>query len=74
MSSAANIVEGSARRSRADDVRFLETARSPASEVEYLSSPSRRLGFLPAEAEERWRNCSSPTITALQGLITCLTL
>lgn len=69
----ANIVEGSARRSQTDYVRFLEIALSSACEVDYLISLCRRLEFLEADAETRCRSCSTPTVRSLQKLITYLT-
>jgi four helix bundle protein len=72
VSSAANIVEGSVRRSEADYLRFLEIALGSACEAAYLLDVSRRLGFLSDEAEGRCRKCSNPTIQALQKLITYL--
>ena len=69
----ANIVEGSARRSQTDYVRFLEIALSSACEVDYLIGLSRRLEFLTEDAEARCRNCSTPTVRSLQKLITYLT-
>ena len=68
----ANIVEGSARRSQIDYLRFLEIALSSACEVDYLIGLSRRLQFLTEDAEVRCRNCSTPTVRSLQKLITYL--
>ena len=69
----ANIVEGSARRSQTDYVRFLEIALSSACEVEYLIGLSRRLEFLTEDAEARCKSCSTPVVRSLQKLITYLT-
>jgi four helix bundle protein len=68
----ANIVEGSARRSDNDYVRLLEIALSSACEVDYLIELSRRLLFLSKEALTRCKDCSVPTVKALQRLITVL--
>jgi four helix bundle protein len=69
VSIAANIVEGSVRRSETDYRRFLEIALGSACEADYLVNLSRRLGFLSAESEQRCRNCSQPAIRSLQKLI-----
>jgi four helix bundle protein len=68
----ANIVEGSARRSQRDYLRFLEIALSSACEANYLIDLSRRLTFLKDDEVTRCKNCSIPTIKALQKLITVL--
>jgi four helix bundle protein len=49
LSVAANVVEGSARRTQAEYAHFLNIAASSAAEAEYLIDISRRLGLL-AEA------------------------
>jgi four helix bundle protein len=49
VSTASNIVEGCARQSQADFVRFLDMAFASAREVEYQLSIAARLGYLPAE-------------------------
>ena len=72
VSGAANIVEGSVRRSQADYLRFLEISLGSLCEADYLLNLSKRLGFLAVEAEERCRNCSEPAVRALQKLITYL--
>jgi four helix bundle protein len=72
VSTAANIVEGSVRRSEADYLRFLEIALGSACEADYLLSLSRRLGFLSPEAERRCKKCSEPAIQSLQKLIAYL--
>lgn len=50
MSVAANIVEGSAKSSDRDFVRFLEMALGSAREVAYELNVARRLGFIPEES------------------------
>ena len=72
VSVAANIVEGSARRSDGDYIRFLEIALSSACEVDYLIELSQRLSFLDEGALTRCKNCSTQTVKALQRLITVL--
>ncbi len=52
LSSATNIVEGSARRSDAEYANFLNVAHGSAAEARYLLDLSVRLGFLPNSAVE----------------------
>ena len=49
LSVAANVVEGSARRTQAEYAHFLNIAASSAAETEYLIDISRRLGLLAEE-------------------------
>jgi len=46
VSTAANIVEGSARRGEGEYLSFLNIAAGSAAEVRYLIDVSRRLGFM----------------------------
>jgi four helix bundle protein len=46
VSSAANIVEGSARRGEGEYLNFLNIAAGSATEVRYLIDLCRRLGFI----------------------------
>jgi four helix bundle protein len=68
----SNIVEGCARRSHGDYVRFLDIAFASACEADYLIGLSRRLGFLSDAQERRCKNLSLPTVRILQKLIAAL--
>ena len=49
VSIASNIVEGCARQSQGDFVRFLDTAFASAREVEYQLSIAARLEYIPED-------------------------
>ena len=51
VSVASNIVEGCARDSLADYIRFLDMANGSVCELEYQISLAHRLGYLPDVAE-----------------------
>lgn len=67
VSIGANIVEGSARSSEADYVRFLTIAYGSACELEYELSIAGRLGYLTSDSDV----CvlASRTCRALRGLV-----
>ena len=67
ISIGANIVEGSARSSEADYVRFLIIAYGSACELEYEISVAERLGYLPDDGDVRL--LASRTCRALRGLV-----
>jgi four helix bundle protein len=67
-----NIVEGCARRSLADYIRFLEIALSSACEADYLIELCGRLHLMTEGQEQRCRNLSGPTVRTLQKLINAL--
>jgi four helix bundle protein len=68
----SNIVEGSARRSERDYIRFLEIALSSAYETDYLVDLSYRLSLLTGQGHLRCKNCSLSTVRSLQKLIAAL--
>lgn len=65
----SNIVEGAARSSEKDFVRFLEIAYGSLRELEYQVSLSSRLGFLNGEASRKLQGLSTETAKVLNGLI-----
>jgi four helix bundle protein len=69
VSTAANIVEGCARRSRADYARFIDIALGSAAETDYLLDLSHRLGALHLEAFEKCKGYSRQLLPALQKLL-----
>ena len=64
-----NIVEGCARSSEADYLRFLDIAYGSARELEYQISLAYRLGFLPDEPHSQLAEASVETCKVLNGLI-----
>ena len=72
VSVASNIVEGSARFSEAEYVRFLDIAYGSAREVEYQISLASRLGFLPDPSHQQLAALSEETSKVLNGLLRSL--
>lgn len=72
VSTAANIVEGCARRSEADFIHFLDMAYGSAREVEYQTSLAHRLGHLPQDAFSALNSRCEETAKVLNGLIRSL--
>ncbi len=72
VSIAANIVEGCARSTQKEYVRFIEIAYGSARELEYEISLSARLGFLaPVTAPDLENQCIA-TAKGLNGLLRAL--
>jgi four helix bundle protein len=72
VSIGSNIVEGCARDTQADYLRFLDLAYGSARELQYQVSLAQRLGFLKGkQAEELERRCTE-TAKVLNGLIRSL--
>ena len=72
VSVASNIVEGCARSSLADYLRFLDMAYGSARELEYQVSLAERLGYLPQGEGADLRNLAAETCKVLNGLIRSL--
>ena len=72
VSIASNIVEGCARNSQADFVRFLDTAFSSAREVEYQLTVAARLEYLPADRADSLNQQIVETSKVLYGLMRSL--
>jgi len=72
LSIASNIVEGCARSSQADYLRFLELALGSAREVEYQLSVAQRLGYLPDDVGATLTHRADETARVLVGLIRSL--
>ena len=72
VSTSSNIVEGCARSSEADYLRFLDIAYGSARELEYQLSLAERLGYLSADATKPLACQATETAKVLHGLIRAL--
>jgi four helix bundle protein len=72
VSVASNIVEGCARHSEADYLRFLDMAYGSVRELEYQGSLAIRLGFLSEVTAETFVAAASETAKVINGLIRSL--
>ena len=72
VSIASNIVEGCARDSQGDFVRFLDTAFASAREVEYQISIATRLEYLPDELASSLNDKVVETSKVTYGLLRSL--
>ena len=69
---AANLVEGSARRSQRDYLHFVGISIGSAPEVRYLLDLSVRLAFVSPQDGAKLRDRYSRVIRALQALVSSL--
>jgi four helix bundle protein len=72
VSIASNIVEGSARRTEADYLRFLDMSGASARELEYQFSLARRLGYVKVELEARAAALAGDVNRLITALINAL--
>jgi four helix bundle protein len=72
VSVASNIVEGCARQSVGDYLRFLDMAFGSSRELEYQISLAFRLGFLLSKKHEEVKQTCVETSKVLGGLIRAL--
>lgn len=72
VSIASNIVEGCARQSHGDYIRFLDMAYGSAREVEYQLSIAHRLEYLDQHQEAELKQQADETCRVLAGLIKSL--
>ncbi len=72
VSTASNIVEGCARPSQADYVRFLDVAYASARELQYQIDPASKLGYLEADSVGPLKAQCLETTKVLNGLIRAL--
>ena len=67
-----NIVEGCARHTESEFLRFLDLAYGSARELEYQISIAQRLGYLPEKAGESLAGAAVEVSKVLGGLIRSL--
>ena len=72
VSIASNIVEGCARQSQADYLRFLDMAFGSAREVEYQLTVAHRLGYMSSVAAQKLVQQANETAKVLAGLLRSL--
>lgn|SRR5512138_1739651 len=72
VSIASNIVEGCARSSETEYLRFIEIAYSSARELQYEISVCERLGYLPTDVARPLNEQCTTTAKALNALLRAL--
>lgn len=72
VSVASNIVEGCARHTEADYLRFLDISYGSVRELEYQISLATRLGFMAKDASEKVTSIAAETAKVINGLIRSL--
>ncbi len=72
VSAASNIVEGCARPSQADYLRFLDVAYGSARELQFQVRLASTLGYLEADSAERLKTQCTEITKILNGLIRVL--
>jgi len=72
VSTASNIVEGCARHTKADYLRFLDMAYGSASELKYQASLAQRLNYLDDKVYKSLKSKCEETTKVLNGLIRLL--
>jgi four helix bundle protein len=72
LSTPSNIVEGCARHSLGDYLRFLDHAHGSARELKYQLSVAQRLGYLSPESGQQLAQESHEVCVVLNALIVAL--
>ena len=68
LSIPSNIAEGIERSSKADQLRFLDYARSSCAEVRTQAIVGNRVGFISDESYKRWAQETKEIAAMLRGL------